>query len=297
MAAVDRTPRPEDSPPEAAPGNGERGEAGRGAPPASVPSSDLERVIRRASELQSAAGEERTEFLDADEIVRIGGEVGLEPRHVRQALAEVRADALLPEPPAGGLLSGRLWGSALVRGSRVVPGTPSAVQGRVEEHFRERESLREVRRRRGRSVWEPSSSILSKMERGLDLGGRGYLLADTRRVELAVVGLEEGWSLATITADLGNLRARHVAGWFGGSLPFFGLAAVALILTTAFPPVGAGLLAVGASAGAAAAGPGLTFARRRQRIEMAVAGLLDRLESGGPLDASGPGWREKLLGT
>lgn len=296
MAAVGRTPPP-DGPPEAAPGESAHGEPGRHAPPASVPSSDLERVIGRAAQLQSAAGEERAEYLDADEIVRIGGEVGLDPRHVRQALAEVRADALLPAAPEEGALAGRLWGSALVRGSRVVPGGPAAVQSRVEEHFRERESLREVRRRPGRSVWEPSSSFLSKMERGLDLGGRGYLLADTRRVELAVAGLEEGWSLATVTADLGNLRARHVAGWFGGSLPFFGLAAVALILTTGFPPVGAGLVAVGASAGAAAAGPGLTFGRRRQRIEMAVAGLLDRLESGGPLDATGPGWREKLLGT
>lgn len=288
MAAVEGPSRPD--------GFADQGSEGGRHPPASpIASADLERIIGRAAELQAAAGEQRAEYLDADEIVRIGREVGLDARHVRQALAELRADALLPEPPRGRAAAIRLWGASAVRSSRVVPGDAAAVQSRVEAHLRDRESLREMRRRPGRSVWEPSSSFLSKMERGLDLSGRGYLLADARRLELAVAPLEPGWCLVTLIADLGNLRARHVAGWFGGSLPFFGIAALGLVLSAGLPPVGAGLLALAASGGAAAVGPGFTYGRRRQRIALALAGLLDRLEQGGSLDAGGPGWREKLF--
>lgn len=281
-------------------GPGAPGRTGPGAPTpraeGSIPSGALERVIRRAAELQSAAGEERTELLDAGEIVRIGREVGLDERHVRQALAEVQADALLPEAPAEPALALRLWGEAFVRASRPVPGSPSNVQDRVERHFRERESLSEVRRRPGRSLWQPATGLASKMQRTFDLTGRSYALADVKRVELAVSALEADWSLATVTADLSNFRSRYVAGWLGGTVSGYGVAAVAAFFSFAVPPILPIAAGVAATAGTVAWGVGFSLRRQKARIALAIEGLLDRLEQGAPLEPPRPSLRDKFLG-
>jgi len=63
--------------------------------PSEISREQLEKVIHRAAELQFAQGEKQHN-LEADEVLRIAEEVGLEGRHVRQALAEMRADAMLP---------------------------------------------------------------------------------------------------------------------------------------------------------------------------------------------------------
>lgn len=281
--ADDGTPRGASGPPSAPTGE-------------SVPSESLERVIRRAAELQSAAGEGRTELLETAEIVRIGREVGLDERHVRQALAEVQADALLPEAPHDPAFARRLWGEAFVRGSRPVPGTPSSVQARVEAHFRDRESLTEVRRRPGRSLWKPATGLASKVQRTFDLTGRSYDLADVKQVELAVSPLEADWSLATVTADLSNFRSRYIGGWLGGTVSGYGLVAVAAFLSFTLPPALPIAAAVGAAAGTTAWGVGFSLERQKARIALAVEGLLDRLEQGGPLEPPRASLRDKILG-
>ena len=93
---------------------------------------ELERVIRRAAELQSREGESPEFALDETEVVRIGEEVGLSPRHVRQALADLRAESLLPDLPNETSLAARLWGPGLVRESRVVLGDASAGEAKLE---------------------------------------------------------------------------------------------------------------------------------------------------------------------
>jgi hypothetical protein len=183
----------------------------------------------------------------------------------------------------------------VVRASRAVPGDRKEVQRRVEEHFRSRESLQSVRRRAGRSLWEPAGSLVSKMQRTLDVGGRGYELAEARTVELAVAGLEEGWSLVTLTVDLRNVRTEHGVGWSAGSAggavgaTIVAVAAVGVPLIVALPAVAA--LAVGTSA----AGGRWTLERKRERMELVLEGLLDRLEQGDELEPRRPDWRERLL--
>jgi len=293
VSGGDRPREPESWPP-AGPGPDAPGPDGPSGE--SIPYEALEQVIRRAAELQSATGEGRTEVLATGEIIRIGREVGLDERHVRQALAEVRADALLPEAPRDAAFARRLWGEAFVRGSRPVPGTPSAVQSRVETHFRERESLAEVRRRPGRSLWRPATGLASKVQRTFDLTGRSYELADVKQVELAVSPLESDWSLATVTADVSNFRGRYIGGWLGGTVSGYGVVAVAAFLSFALPPLlpiaGAGAAVVGTTAW----GVGFSMRRRKSRIALAIEGLLDRLEQGGPLEPSRPSLRDKILG-
>lgn len=275
---------------------------GTGSPGAAVgraiSSADLERVIRRASDLQFRAGTaDAGGALDETEVVRIGEEVGLEPRFVRRALAEVRAESLVPESPRETPLPARLWGPGLVRASRVVPGERAEVAARLETHLRERELLKRVRRQPSRSLWEPAGGLLHTMKRAMDVGGHGYELAKARSVELAVEGLEPGWSMVTLTADLRNERAGAALGWHLAAAAAAVPAAVFLTATggPGLPALlGAGL-AGGAGFGAATWATATQYAKRRRRVRLALEGLLDRLELGEPLPAPGSGsWRERL---
>lgn len=260
-----------------------------------LPADRLEHVIRRAAELQHSAGDESPDALSGDEVLRIGREVGLEPRHVRRALAEQRAESLLPEMPEDEALL-RTLGSGLVRASRAVPGDRAEVQEKVEEHFRTRESLRAVRQRRGRSLWEPAEGLMSKMQRAMDVGGRGYELAEAKSVELSVSDLEEGWSLVALTVDARNVRSQHAVSWLAGSAPGWLVAALTFELALGVPWLVTGPLAGAGVLGTGAMGGRWSFEKKRRRMELVVSGLLDRLEQGAELEPDRPpGWRERLM--
>ena len=258
----------------------------------------LERVIRRAAELQSRAGESPEFELDETEVVRIGEEVGLSPRHVRQALADLRAESLLPDLPAETSLAARLWGPGLVRESRVVMGDASAVETKLERYLRDRETLHPIRQRTGHSLWEKSGGLMSSLQRGLDLSGHGHELAKAKAVELFVEQLEPGRSLVTIMVDLRNERTEHAAGWFFAFAPATAaiIATFGTVLTgnPAFVAVGVG---IGATAGAVGSATitSKSFEKRRARIALLVQGILDRLEAGRSLDSEEPSWRDRFL--
>ncbi len=247
---------------------------------ASLSSDQLEQVIRRAAELQ-AVREALPETLDDVEVMRIGAEVGLQESHLRQALLELRAATMVPQAPEDESIPHRLWGPALIRASRVVPGDQEDVQSRLREYLRLGESLRPVRDRPGLSYWEPAADLISQIRRGLDIGGHGFALAGAKRIEVAIQALEPGRCLVTLSADLRNQRTEHGIWWNLGA----GLATAG---ATAGLVAGAGLpllLVLPAVAGIAFGG-GTALTRRTlrsecERVELAVQGLLDRLESGG----------------
>jgi len=259
-----------------------------------VPRADLEKIIERAAELQFRADGSEAGELDESELVRIGGEVGLDARYVRQALAERTAGKLVPELPEDAGLPARLWGVGVVRASRVVPGSPAEVSRRIEAHFVRRERLRQVRDRPGRSLWEPATDMLSNLRRQLDFGGYGYALAKARRLDLSVQPLEEARSLVTLTADLRGRRAGQVLGWLGAALPVAVGGAVGLTLGAGLPVLIAVPLAGLPLVGAGSWAVGRTFGKVCAQVELAIQGLLDRLEGGLPLDPGRPGLWERL---
>lgn len=264
-----------------------------GAP---LSSEELERVIRRAAELQTAR-ESLPDRLDDDEVMRIGDEVGLQRPHLRQALMELRAEAMLPARPSDRSFAHRMWGPALIQASRVVPGSRGEVQGRLRDYLRLGESLRQVRDRPGLSFWEPASDLISQIRRGLDIGGHGFALARAKRIEVAIQALEPGRCLVTISADLRNQRAEHAGGWYTGA--GFTTAGVTAGLVAG---AGAPLLLVLPLVAGTAFGGGTLLARRtlrgeREKVELAVQGLLDRLEGGGEMTASrSPGLMDRIQG-
>ena len=267
--------------------------SGRLPVPSQVSQEQLEKIIHRAAELQFARGE-AYDGLDVEEVQRIAEEVGLEGRYVRQALAEVRANELVPSRPEDRSFATRVWGEAAIVESRVVPGTSEEVLEKLRSYLNNRESLRCVRDRPGQQVWEPASDLMSQIQRGLDFSGRGYELAKTKTLTVYTQPLEEGRTLVSVIADISNTRTGYAAGWYG-SLGVFGLGsalgavlgegAAAMIV---FPSVAAGVAAVGTF------GTVKMLARRRGRVELAVQGLLDRLERDSGFATDRPTLREKI---
>jgi hypothetical protein len=267
--------------------------SGRLPVPGQVSQQQLEKIIHRAAELQFGRGE-AYDSLDVEEVQRIAEEVGLEGRYVRQALAEVRANELVPSRPEDRSFATRVWGEAGIVESRVVPGTSEEVLGKLRSYLTDRESLRCVRDRPGQQVWKPASDMMSQIQRGLDFSGRGYELAKAKTLTVYTQPLEEGRTLVSVIADISNTRAGYAAGWYS-SLGLFGLGsalgavlgggAEALIV---FPSVTAGVAAVGTL------GTAKMLARRRARVELAVQGLLDRLERDSGFATDKPTLRERI---
>ncbi len=267
-----------------------------GSPPeAGYDRAQLDRLIRRATELQLARLDEKgRDRLSEGEVLRIGREVGLEPELMRRAMGELRAEALLPPEDRDRGVSGRLFGSARVTVSRAVPGRDSEVARNLEGYLRVGESLREVRKRGGRSRWEPEEGFMAQLQRGLRIGGRAYTLASVSALQLTVEPLEEGTSLVALQADLTSMRREKGWGWAGGL--GLGSAGVGLGIGFAvgFPYLAIPVAIAGAAGGVMAGRHDLAGQREKLRVNM--EGILDRLERGERLLDPGPSWRERLLG-
>lgn len=248
-------------------------------------SAQLERVIQRAAELQTAR-ENLPDRLDDAEVMRIGEEVGLESQHVHRALLELRAEALVPTAHSERALPTRLWGAGHATVSRVVPGDMHELQDVLGGYLRSAESLRSVRDRPGLSIWEPASDLGSQLKRAFDVGGRGFELAKARRVDVTIQQLEPGRSLVTLSADLTNQRAALGGGTVFGFVAASAGITVALVLAAGIPLMFVAPVALGASLTGGSAVGNLMFRKLRERVELAMQGLLDRLERGGSLPAS-----------
>ena len=121
-------------------------------------------------------------------------------------------------------------------------------------------------------------------------------LAKAKTLTIYTQPLEEGRTLVSVIADIANTRAGHAAGWYG-SLGLYGLgSALGAVLgggaeaMIVFPAVTAGVAAVGTL------GTAKTLARRRDRVTLAVQGLLDRLERDSGFSTDRPTLVEKITG-
>lgn len=264
----------------------------------SISQEQLERVIRRASDLQFRSSTSVGGTLAPGEVVKIGEEVGLEPRYVKQALAEVQAASLVPSEPEDDGVARRILGSGSVRASRVVPGDRAHVEHNLEAYLRDRELLRQVRSQPGRALWEPAGGLVSSMRRAMDVGGHGYTLAKAKGLQVAVEPLESGWSLVTLTADVANLRGERLGGWFGGMGAVGATGGIGLAVATggALLPILGGIALFGGFMGIATAASRADMRKQRQRFQLVLEGLLDRLERGESLHDEAEPWHRRLLG-
>ena len=85
------------------------------------------------------------------QLLELAKEVGLDPMHLRQALAEERTRVARPEEK--GLLAA-LYGGATVSAQRTVSGTPAQVLQALDDWMQRQECLKVKRHFGERIVWE-----------------------------------------------------------------------------------------------------------------------------------------------
>jgi len=242
--------------------------------PARLDRSALERVLARAAELQ--AGElDPGEYVAEDRLLEIAKEVGLAPHHMRQALAEERTRVAMPEET--GPLA-KFAGVAHVIATRTVSGTPADVLASLDAWMQREECLTIKRRFPERIVWEEHRGFWMQLRRGMDMGGRRYVLARAHEVSATVVPVDERRSLVRLEADLSNVRTGRLAG--ASAATVVGVAAGGTLLALGFFP----LAAIAPAIVGAATGYGVARSHRgvAARAQLALEQVLDRVETREP---------------
>jgi len=233
----------------------------------------LERIIRRAAELQ-AAQREIGEGLTEDDVLALGREVGIPVPYLRQAMVEVQRPGGPIEPEHG--LAVWLAGAGVVTAERVVPGSPDVVSAALDTWMRTEEGMATLRRSQGHLRWEKQRGFVAEMRRSFSVGGRAFVLAKTDDVAADVTGLEEGFSYVRLGATVRGARSEKIAGATvlatGGALAGSALVILGFLPLIAVLPVAAGL------------GLSVPVLRRHQRtaarVRIALEQVLDRLEAG-----------------
>jgi hypothetical protein len=249
----------------------------------------LERIIQRAAELQ-AAELDTGEALTEQELLKLGADVGIDGRYLRQALYEESAG---PHVRESGLLA-RWLGAGVVGAGRVVPGDRADVERALEAWMTESEALTIKRRLADRTVWEKQKGFFAEMKRGFGVGGKSYQLAKATDITVVITQLEAGFCHVEISADLRQQRSNVAAGAGATSIVTgamgVGLASIAflpsLIVPIAAVPLAAALIA-----------PYVASRAHRKLAEQTQLGceqLLDRLERGEIKPKHQPGPRGSL---
>ena len=233
----------------------------------------LERIIRRAAELQ-ASQREIGEGLTEDEVLALGREVGIPVPYLRQAIVEVQAPGGPLEPERG--LAAWLAGASVVTAERVVPGSLESVTTALDTWMLTEEGMATMRRSQGHLRWERQRGFVAEMRRSFSVGGRAFVLAKTDDVAADVTALEDGFSYVRLAATVRSARSEKIAGASvlvaGGALAGGALVVLGFLPLMAALPVAVGF------------GLSVPVLRRHQRgaarVQIALEQVLDRLEAG-----------------
>ena len=259
--------------------------------PARIDRAALERIIRRAAELQTAE-REIGETLTQDELMSLGREVGIPIRYLQQALLEERSPLGTPSPPG---IMDRVAGPGQATAQRVVPIDAELAEQNLIRWMERNELFCIQRQQRGRVTWEPLSGFQAAVRRSaaaLGAGKRPFMLSRAATVSSTFLPLESGYSHVTLVADARKVRTEYVAG--GSALAGAGAASTAaMIALGALLPIALVPLPVAAGIGYAVmrrVGPAVA------RMQLGLERALDALESGAGRLPPGPGDRSGLMG-
>ena len=259
--------------------------------PARIDRAALERIIRRAAELQTAE-REVGETLSSDELISLGREVGIPVRYLQQALLEERSP--LGSPTAPGIMD-RVAGPGQATAQRVIPiDADHAEQGLLS--WMERNELFCIQRQQpGRIMWEPISGFQAAVRRSaaaLGAGKRPFMLSRAATVAATILPLESGYTHVSLVADARKVRNEYVAS--STALAGAGAASTATMVA-----LGA-LLPVALLPLPLAFGIGYTVFRRYgpavARMQLGLERALDALESGADKALPRPPERPGLMG-
>ena len=236
----------------------------------------LERIIRRATELQTSE-RDLGESLTSDEVMALGREVGIPGRFLQQALLEEQTRISIT---AAGGVADRLTGPALVNAQRVIRAEREAIEPLLIRFLEQHELFCVQRHQPGRITWEPVGGIQAAIRRATAAAGgskRPMMLARADTLTATVVALEPGYSHVTLTASAKKARTEALGG--GAAFATAGAAGTGVLVALgAFLPVALIPAPV-------ALGLGYLMLRRYgpviARIQLGLERALDHLEQGG----------------
>ncbi|HIF07528.1 MAG TPA: hypothetical protein EYQ64_11430 [Gemmatimonadetes bacterium] len=255
----------------------------------------FEEVMKRASEFALSDPYDGSSSLDEAEVLRIASEVGLPDKHVRRALAEVRSN----EPPSG--VVDRWFGSAQVRGSRVVSGSKEDVQDKLDHFLVAGNLLEAIRQGPDLLLYRPAVDWISNFARAGASMSRRVHWAAAKEIEIHLEEIDEDSTLVEIRVDP-DIRGSYTTGAavasvvLGGSWAF-GFAVLASswfsLPTLALVSVG-GVTATGIAAVTARI-TGHYSRRAREEVQQELEGVLDRLEQEEDLTPPPASWRRWVM--
>jgi hypothetical protein len=162
-----------------------------------LPRAALERVLARATELQ-ASGADTPETISEARLLEIGHEVGIDPNHLRMAIAEERGRSpMVPDTP--GRIEQAL-GAAHTGTQRAVPGTPDTVLASLDRWLQREEQLVVKRRFGQRMSWERTRNPFASISRSLS--GKPADLQKVDEVSAVITPVDGTRSLVRLDADL-----------------------------------------------------------------------------------------------
>jgi len=261
-------------------------------PGRSITRKEFDEVIRRAAEIAASEPDAGETTLTELDLFRIARDVGLEERHVRQALAQMRASL----PTGRGPVSA-LFGPSFVVASRVVPGAREVLGARIDEFMVAGNLLESVRRTGAVLQYRPPVDWVSQIARAAASTSRKYHVASAKRVEVRFEPVDDGHVLVEMEVDPGNrgdyLAGGLVGGVAGGAVSGVGvaLAVAAAVPVAAGVAAGAGVLVGMAVFGGLAWVTGQYHKRRLLEVRSEMEGILDRLESEESLEPPPASWR------
>jgi hypothetical protein len=196
--------------------------------PARVDRAALERILQRAAELQ-ASEHDVGEGMTPEEVVKLGDEVGIPGRYLRQAMLEEQSR--LPGQESKGILD-RTVGPDQVVATRVVRGDAASAQQALLEWMSKNELLNLQRQQPGRLSWERMTGVQAAMRRGMSTleGAKArFMLSRADVVRATITPLEAGFCHVGLTAELRGTRG----GYLGGMATVGGAGVVATGILTA----------------------------------------------------------------
>ena len=241
--------------------------------------------MARAAELQATDGDgDEPGAMTEAQLVDLGKEVGLSADVLRQAMAEERSRAVVPE--VRGIL-GSLTGTATVTASRTVRGTTTQVLSALDDWMQRTEALQVKRRFGDQLIWETRRDVTARIRRAFT--GRSFDVTAANDVSGIVAAIGADKVHVRLIADFSHTRERRVE--------IAVIAAVAmLIVTVPLQVMGIELpLAIIPSllmASAAFAVSRRLYRALIARAQVALEQALDRLEFG---DAKPPTPVQSLL--
>ena len=248
---------------------------------------DFEMVIRRAAELQARDSEgSDSDGIEEAEVLRIGRELGLSTQHLHRALVEVKGS----EADETGVFA-KLFGPAHVRVGRTLRGDPKEIASVLEGYLVAREYMAVLRRMPDRVVFTRATGASAAVGRAMSKAFNRTPLLPVVNLEMASQRLEEGFSYVSLATSLSGQRtATATTSIVGGGS---GTAIGAAVLGIAIAPPAA-LLALPFLA-ATMFGGHAYYSGVVRKVQIQLESLLDRLEHGELVRASGPWSPRKSL--